>query len=444
MMDDPGPLLNVHANTLLRELQPGDFSTILLLGALLILCLAITGICAAAENAFYSHRESDLEELRDKNTAGGRNILYLLAYPKHLLATILILNSLGMVAFVVVSTLFNETLFNLEHQPWLRFFIDAIVVTLIILIFGELMPKVYATLNYRKSGIFLSFPMRFFVFVLWPFSNLMVKMTGFLEKKVRQKLPELTPEELSHAIDITADKEDAQQEKEILKGIVNIGQIQVKQIMKPRLDMAAIEEQTPFQDVLNYVREMRFSRIPIYKDNLDQIVGILNIKKLLPHLDEAPGFEWHALLTAPMFVPENKMIDDLLHEFRVNRNHQAIVVDEFGGTSGIVTLEDILEEVFGELNDEFDEETQQYSRLDENTYLFEGKCLLIDFLRICHLPIGYFDDIETESDTLGGLVCEIAGRIPEKGEELNYRNIVFTIDAAELRKVNRIKVKLNA
>ncbi len=442
-MDDPGPLLTVHADSMIRTLQPGDISTLLLLGCIMLFCLCITGICAAAENAFYSHRESDLEELREKNTTGGRNILYLLAYPKHLLATILILNSLGMVAFVVVSTLFNETIFDLENHGWLRFFIDAIVVTLIILIFGELMPKVYATLNYRKSGISLSFPMRFFVFFLWPFSNLMVKMTDFLEKKVRQKMPELTPEELSHAIDIASDKEDAQQEKEILKGIVNIGQIQVKQIMKPRMDVAALDEQSSFEEVLNYVKEMRFSRIPVYKENLDQIVGILNIKKLLPHLNEINDFQWHALLTPPMFVPENKMIDDLMHEFRMNRNHLAIVVDEFGGTSGIVTLEDILEEVFGEMNDEFDEENLQYSRLDENTYLFEAKCLLVDFLRITHLPIGYFDDIETESDTLGGLVCEIAGRIPEKGEELNYRNIVFTIDAAELRKVNRLKVKLN-
>jgi len=346
-MDDPGPLLTSVSDSLIRTLQPGDMSTLMLLGCLMLFCLGITGICAAAENAFYSHRENDLEELRKKNTAGGRNILYLLAHPKHLLATILILNSLGMVAFVMVSTIFNETIFDLEHHAWLRFFIDAIVVTLIILIFGELMPKVYATLNYRKSGVFLSFPMRFFVFVLWPFSNLMVKMTGFLEKKVRQKMPELTPEELSHAIDITADKEDAQQEKEILKGIVNIGQIQVKQIMKPRMDVAALDETTSYSEVLNYVKEMRFSRIPVYRDNLDQIVGILNIKKLLPHLNEPGEFQWHSLLTPPMFVPETKMIDDLMHEFRLNRNHLAIVVDEFGGTSGIVTLEDILEEVFG-------------------------------------------------------------------------------------------------
>lgn len=443
-MDDSGPVLNPLTINLFRTLEAGDITTLLFLGCIMLFCLAITGLCAAAENSFYSHRESDLEELREKNSAAGRNILYLLAYPKHLLATILILNSLGMVAFVVVSTLFNEILFNLEHHGWLRFFIDAFAVTLIILIFGELMPKVYATLNYRRAGTFLSFPMRFFVFTLWPFSNLMVKLSSVIEKKVRQKMPELTPEELSHAIDITADKEDAQQEKEILKGIVNIGQIQVKQIMKPRMDVSAIDESSSFTSVLSYVQEMRFSRIPVYRENLDQIVGILNIKKLLPHLDENELFKWHSLLTPPMFVPENKMIDDLLHDFRANRNHLAIVVDEFGGTSGIVTLEDILEEVFGEMNDEFDEETLQYSRLDENTYLFEAKCLLVDFLRIAQLPIGFFDDTMTESDTLGGLVCEIAGRIPEKGEELNYRNIVFTIDAADLRKVSRIKVKLNA
>ncbi|MFN5217246.1 MAG: gliding motility-associated protein GldE [Sphingomonadales bacterium] len=442
-MDDPGPATLNLLTTILKPVDGGQIPYLIGLGLIMLACLVVTGICAASENAFFSHRESDLEDLRSSKLQSSKNILHLLAYPKHLLATILVLNSLGMVAFVVVSTLFNETLFSLEDKPLLRFLIDAILVTLIILIFAELMPKVYATQHYRRSAVFLSFPMRAFMFVLWPFTGLLVKMSSFIEKRIKQRTPELTPEELSHAIDMAADPEDAQQEKEILKGIVNIGQIQVRQIMKPRMDMVGIAADTSFHALIEIVREMRFSRMPVYEENADNIIGILNIKHLLPHLNEADNFDWKKLMSQPFFVPENKMIDDLLHEFRHNRNHLAVVVDEFGGTCGIVTLEDILEEVFGELNDEFDEIQEQYSRLDEHTYLFEGKISLVDFLRITRLPIHFFDDAGDETETLGGFITELCGKIPGRGEMFNYKNLSFTIDASDLRKINRIKTTLH-
>lgn len=442
-MDDPGPATLNLLTTILKPVDGGQIPYLIGLGVIMLACLVVTGICAASENAFFSHRESDLEDLRSSKLQSSKNILHLLAYPKHLLATILVLNSLGMVAFVVVSTLFNETLFSLEDKPLLRFLIDAILVTLIILIFAELMPKVYATQHYRRSAVFLSFPMRAFMFVLWPFTGLLVKMSSFIEKRIKQRTPELTPEELSHAIDMAADPEDAQQEKEILKGIVNIGQIQVRQIMKPRMDMVGIAADTSFHALIEIVREMRFSRMPVYEENADNIIGILNIKHLLPHLNEADNFDWKKLMSQPFFVPENKMIDDLLHEFRHNRNHLAVVVDEFGGTCGIVTLEDILEEVFGELNDEFDEIQEQYSRLDEHTYLFEGKISLVDFLRITRLPIHFFDDAGDETETLGGFITELCGKIPGRGEMFNYKNLSFTIDASDLRKINRIKTTLH-
>lgn len=441
-MDDAGPVTYQLLTTILRDLEPGDYISLLLNGAGMVACLIITGICAASENAFFSHRESDLEVLRQSRSRAARNILHLLASPKHLLATILVLNSLGMVAFVVISTFFNETLFELEHQPLLRFFIDAIVVTLIILIFGEVMPKVYATGNYRSSGRFLSYPMRFFMFILWPFTSLLVKMSGLIEKRVKQVTPELTPEELNHAIELTGSNETVHH-KEILKGIVNIGQTQVRQIMRPRMDIIAIDREWDFVKVLELVREMKFSRLPVYSGNLDSISGILYIKKLLPYLNETADFNWTTLMHQPFFVPESKMIDDLLHEFRANRNHLAVVVDEFGGTSGIVTLEDILEEVFGEMNDEFDDEILQYSRLDEKTWLFEGKVPLVDFLRVVKLPGNYFEIIDEETDTLGGLVCELAGKIPAKDEEFTYRNIVFKIDSADLRKIKRLKITIH-
>jgi len=441
-MDDSGPVTYQLLFTVFRQLEQGDVVSLLLNGAGMLACLLITALCAASENAFYSHRESDLEALRQSKSGGAANILHLLAYPKHLLATILVLNSLGMVAFVVISTFFNETLFDLEHQPLLRFFIDAVAVTLIILIFGEVMPKVYATGNYRSSGLFLGYPMRFFMFILWPFTSLLVKMSGMIEKRVKQVTPELTPEELSHAIDITGTGEEIH-DKDILKGIVNIGQIQVRQIMRPRMDVIAVDSDLSYSEILKLVREMKFSRLPVYSENLDNITGMLYIKKLLPHLEKGDDFDWMKLTNPPFFVPESKMIDDLLHEFRANRNHLAIVVDEFGGTSGIVTLEDILEEVFGEMNDEFDDEALQYSRLDEATWLFEGKVLLVDFIRITRLPVNYFDSINEETDTLGGLVSEIAGKIPARDEEFTYRNVVFKIDAADLRKVKRLKITVN-
>jgi gliding motility-associated protein GldE len=442
-MDEPGPATLNLLTALLKQVDSGQIPYLIGLGITMLACLVVTGICAASENAFFSHRESDIEDLRTSKLQSSKNILHLLAYPKHLLATILVLNSLGMVAFVVVSTLFNETLFALDDKPLLRFLIDAILVTLIILIFAELMPKVYATQHYRRSAVFLSFPMRVFMFILWPFTGLLVKMSSFIEKRIKQRTPELTPEELSHAIDMAADPEDAQQEKEILKGIVNIGQIQVRQIMKPRMDMVGIEAGTGFHALIGIVQEMRFSRMPVYQENADNIIGILNIKHLLPHLNEADDFDWKKLMTQPFFVPENKMIDDLLHEFRHNRNHLAVVVDEFGGTCGIVTLEDILEEVFGELNDEFDEIQEHYSRLDDHTYLFEGKISLVDFLRITRLPIHFFDDAGDETETLGGFITELSGKIPGRGETFNYKNLSFTIESSDLRKINRIKTTLN-
>lgn len=443
-MDDPGPVSQAIFLNIIRHLGDGEASALVMLGFAMFGCLLLSALCSSSENAFFSHRESDLEVLRQSHGTSARNILHLLSKPKHLLATVLVVNSLGMVAFVVLSSFFIEMLLNIEQNPWLRFFIDAIVVTVIILIFGEVMPKVYATQHYRKSAAFLSYPMRVFMFLLWPVTDLLVKTTAFLEKRIRQTTPELTPEELSHAIDITATEEDARQEKDILKGIVNITQTEVSQIMKPRMDVHALDDSLGFEEVLNHVRELRFSRMPVYHENFDQITGILNLKDLLPHLDAGNDFEWQKLQRQALFVPENKKIDDLLHEFRQSRNHMAIVVDEFGGSCGIATLEDILEEVFGEIHDEFDEESQQYSRLDDHTWLFEAKTPLVDFLRITQMPNTYFDDVNEESDTLGGLVTELAGKIPVRREQIKFKRIAFTIDAADIRRILRLKVQITA
>lgn len=442
-MDDAGPVGSIVLNSVFRDLSPSDYYSLAGLAVGMITCLFFSAICSSSENAFFSHQEHDMEELMSKKQSGGKVVLYLLNYPKHLLATILVLNSLMAVSFVLFSTLFSDILLNMEGREVLRFMIDAILVTLVILIFGEVIPKVYATRNYRKVALLLAYPMRVFMFLFWPLTNVLVKATSILEKRIKQTAPELTPEELSQAIDITADVINAQQEKDILKGIVNIGQTHVGQIMRPRMDMVALDDTMDFHQVMEMLRHHRFSRMPVFQDNLDHITGVLNMKDVLDCLEEPADFNWKSRMRQPFFVPENKKIDDLLHEFRLNRNHLAIVVDEFGGTNGIVTLEDVLEEVFGDIQDEFDDEAEQYSRLDDNTYLFEGKTPIVDFLRITQLPIHFFNEGNMESETLGGIITEIAGKIPSNGEVINYLNIAFHIDAADLRKVKRVKVVLH-
>ena len=441
-MDDAGPkalLLNID---FLKGIPSEDIPTLICLVLAMITCLIVSAICASSENAFFSHKENDLEELEFSKDKTSLAILKLLSKPKHLLATILLLNSLVIVAFVLFSKLFYEHILNNAKYPWLEFLIDTILVTLVILIFGEVMPKVYATQNYRKSARFLVRPMGFFFWILYPFTSVLEKIGEFLEKNAKSVTPELTPEELSQAIDLTTDEDDAKQEKEILKGIVNMGNIQVKQIMVSRLDMIALDIEDDFSHVLKLTREMGYSRMPVFKENLDQIIGVLNSKNLLPYLNEGSEFKWQSLIYPPFFIPENKAIDDLLQELRQKHGHIAIVVDEFGGTSGMVTMEDVLEEVFGELNDEFDEQTPDYIKVNAYTFIYEGKTLIVDFLRETNLPIMLFDENDFESDTLAGLISEQLGRIPKKGDIILVNNIQFIVESADPRKVKKIKIIL--
>lgn len=428
---------------LIKTIGPEQVPSIVFLGLGMLLCMGLCSFCAASENAFFSHREKDLEQLRNKKTTAGNAVLKILGTPKHFLATVLILNSFGMIGFVILAEIFFEELLNFESYKWFKFILDAVIVTIVILIFGEIMPKVYATHNYQKVARGLSLPMRFAMLLLWPFTGLLVKASNFLEKRIKpSSTQELTPEELNHAIEITTNKDDAKQEKQILKGIVNISQIQVSQVMRPRMDVVALDNNEDFTQVLKIAEEQRFSRLPVYQDNFDHIIGVLYIKDLLPHLEKNNTFPWQKLVRPPFFVPENKKIDDLLHEFRQNRNHLAIVVDEYGGSCGIITLEDILEEVFGELNDEFDEELQLITQLDGNRYMVEGKTHILDFLKMAQLPLDYFEEINEEIDTIAGAVSEIAGRIPRRGESLTFKNLKFTIELSDIRKIKKVRIQI--
>jgi gliding motility-associated protein GldE len=310
------------------------------------------------------------------------------------------------------------------------------------LVFGEVVPKVFATQNYRSAARFLVYPMRAFVWFFAPVSHLLVKFGSVLERGVKVQANELTPEELSMAIDMATDQEDAQQEKEILKGIVNMSSIQVKQIMRSRVDMTAVEKSADYHKLLKVVRDSGFSRIPVYDKTIDAIVGVLSIKRLIPHLDAAADFDWMQFVKAPYFIPENKAIDDTLGEMRTNHNHLAIVVDEFGGTSGMITMEDILDEVFGDMQDEFDDEEKGYVKLKEGVYMFEAKVLLVDFVRELGLSIDLFDHLDLESDSLGGMIGERLGRMPKRGDEVAVSHLQFKVESADARKVKKIRITI--
>ncbi len=406
----------------------------------MLICLLISALCSSSENAFFSIKEHELEELRSEDSTSGNIILKLLAHPKKLLATILILNNLVNVAFVIVSSLLAENFLHLGNNPLLKFLFEAVSVTLIILLFGEVLPKVYATQNYFKVARLVAYPMNFASTLLSPFSMLLVKTSSVIDKRITRKGHTLSIDELNYAIEITSDEETAQEEKSILKGIVNFGNITVRQIMRPRVDVMAADDETPFTELVKKIKEWRYSRVPVYHKSFDDVKGILYSKDLIPHLEKDDSFRWTRLLRQPFFVPENKKINDLLEEFQDRRIHMAIVVDEFGGTNGVVTMEDILEEIFGEIQDEFDEESAGYSQLDSNTWIFEGRTLLNDFCRVTGLEPEMFDEVKGENETLAGLVVEMHEGVPAKGEKLSFANIEFTIEAAEPRVVNRIKV----
>lgn len=419
---------------------PLGLTTFIFLG--MLGCLAISAICSSSENAFFSHRESDLEAYSESGTKAQLRILKLISNPKRLLATILLVNSLANIAFIIASLFFYDLILNNEEYPLLKWLIDTLFVTMIILIFGEVMPKVYATQNYRTTAAWLSLPMQFFVWLVYPFTSILEKLGVVLERNTKMTSTTVTTEEINQAIDLTteADDVDAEHEKDILKGIVNMSNTTVKQIMVSRLDLIAIPNTESYHGVLALVRENGYSRMPVYEDTLDSIKGILNVKSLLPHLDASDEFEWQPLIYPPYFVPENKAIDDLLNEFQQKRLHMAIVVDEFGGTSGIVTLEDLLEEVFGELRDEFDDENSEFEKISDTVYVFEGKTLLVDFIRELDLESDFFADLELDSDTLAGYMTEQLGKIPKRGDKINHQGFQFIVELADPKKVRKIKV----
>ncbi|PCI93925.1 MAG: hemolysin [Flavobacteriales bacterium] len=436
---DPEPYFTLILLTGL--LQPFSLGTLISFIVLLILLL-FSALISGSEVAYFSLKPSEKETITSSDSEVHQKVNNLLATPKRLLATILISNNFINVSIIILSTYTIDNAFDFSNiSGLLNFTIQVVGITFIILLFGEVIPKVYATKHALKLAKTMGKPISILQKIFKPISSLLIYSTGIIHKKVKKKGLDVSVEELADALDLTKDISKNNDEHRILKGIVKFGETSVKQVMNARMNVISIEKGTDFNKVISIILDCGHSRIPIYEKSFDKIVGLLYIKDLLPHIKESESFNWNRLIRKPFFVPENKKLDDLLKEFQEKKIHLAIVVDEYGGTSGIVTLEDVLEEIVGEISDEFDGEEITYSKLDNNTYIFEGKISLNDIFKIINLEDdSAFDELRKEVDSLAGLIIEIAGRIPHNGEKINYENFTFIIEAADKRRIKRVKL----
>lgn len=407
----------------------------IVLALLLLLC---SGFVSASEIAFFSLSPVDLSEVEEEHHRSDTKILKLRGESERLLATILIANNLVNVAIIM---LLNFALMQVIHfaVPWVEFLIMTIVLTFLLLLFGEVMPKIYSA-QHSLSFCRMAAPV-FTVLnkVFHPLSSLLVRSKGLTERIMAHEAETLTVDDLEQALELT-DKKEIAEEAGMLQGIIRFGGETVRDVMTPRVDIVDLEMRTPYPEVLKCIVENNYSRIPVYQGTEDNIKGILYIKDLLPHISKPGNFRWQTLIRPPFFVPETKMIDDLLRDFQQNKVHMAFVVDEFGGTSGLVTMEDILEEIVGEIDDEYDDEERPYQRLNQNTYLFEAKTALSEFLRIVNLDDDFYEEVEGEADTLAGLLLELKGEFPKLHERLTYRNISFEVMELDERRIVKIKV----
>lgn len=412
---------------------------------LLIILIVISFFISGAEVAYFSLSYKDINMLKTKQQPSYKRIVDLLEEPKTLQASLMIANTLVSIFIIIISNyIINEMLPLISQLEWVKILIKVLSITFILVMFGEVMPKVMATQNNVRfandSGALVAGIS--YLFKGLGFSERYVAATEYIERKLSNKTNKSASlDELDNAIDSRADNTALQKEKNILKGIVKFGNITVKQIMKARLDVSGIEHEISFPNLIKKVEEQHYSRFPVYKDDLDEVVGMLHTKDLLPHLDQA-DFNWHQLMRSPYFIHEQKRIEDLLQEFQTRRIHFAIVVDEFGGTSGIVTLEDILEEIIGDIKDEFDEEDLGYKKLDDFNYLFEGKTMINDVCKIMELNPDTFDTIRGNSDSLAGLVLEIAGEIPQANQVVPSGDFEFTVVEVVKNRLQRIKVTI--
>lgn len=431
--------------------DPSSFITLLSLGfyeisgvVLLFALLIASALISGSEVALFSLTPTDFNPDSNKYTPKEQLLIRLLDKPKKLLATILVANNFVNIAVILLfdslGTHFFGGLNTVFFGVNLRFLVEVVVVTFLILLFGEILPKVYASRNNVKFAYFMVYPLavldKLFTVVSLPMSY----VTAQIHARLGKQKSHIGVDQLSQALALTSQEDTTQEEQKILQGIVSFGNTETRQVMQPRMDVFALEINQSYTEVLTEIVENGYSRIPVYEDNLDNIKGILYIKDVLPHLTET-NFNWQSLIREPYFVPENKKLDDLLSDFKNKKNHLAIVVDEYGGTSGLISLEDIIEEIVGDISDEFDDEDVVFSKLDENNFIFEGKTTLKDFYKIIKLSDNsVFEEHKGEAETLAGFILEISGKFPKRNEKISFRNYTFTIEVIDNRRVKQLKV----
>ena len=408
----------------------------IILAAVLLL---FSGFASGSEIAFFSLTPNDINELEESNTEKDQRILELREDSERTLATILITNNVINVTIIMLCNYFFMHVVDFGSAVWLQFVVITVLLTFLLLLFGEIMPKVYCGQHALKMCRLFCDSIFFLRKLFRPLANILLRSGALAGKVVQTENHVLSVDDLEQALELT-DEEDLKEEKNMLEGIVRFGDETAKEVMTSRQDIVDLDFKSKFHEVIKCVVDNNYSRIPVYQDSIDNVRGILYIKDLLPHLSKPANFRWQSLIRPPYFVPETKKIDDLLREFQENKVHIAIVVDEFGGTSGIITLEDILEEIVGEINDEYDEEEKNYVRINANTYVFEGKTLLSDFFKIMDLDDDVFEEVEGDADSLAGLLLEIKGDFPELHERIDFENFTFEVTELDEHRISKIKV----
>ena len=433
MKEDPLPIL---LNTVSFEVNEITIDLVLYILVVFVL-IFLSALISGSEVSFFSLSSQNLEDLSEIDERKEKQIRKLLKNPNKLLATILIANNFINVAIIILS---SYLMFSSDSA--FEVVIQVIVITFVLVLLGEITPKVYAKQNAVSFSKKMTSVIIFFEWIFSPLSSILTSTTSFIDKRLKQKSAHISMEEISQAIELASDGEDHEDEKRILRSIVEFANIDVREIMKSRTDVIALDKNTSYSEVLQIIISSSYSRIPVFEGSFDNIKGVLYIKDLIPHLS-SDQMDWFSLCHEAMFVPETKKINDLLNEFREKKIHLAIVVDEYGGTSGIVTLEDVLEEIVGEINDEFDDDGHQYSRLDDNTFVFEAKTTLIDFLKIVEWEADYFDNAKGDTETLAGLILEQNGVIPKISEKIEITPFTFIVESADDRRIKRVKVNID-
>jgi len=420
-------------------LNPFTLDLVAIVAAILVM-LILSAMVSGAEAAFFSLSPADISKIRDSKSKTGHVIERLLGIPEKLLATILVTNNLFNIGIIISSAYLSSSLFDFSNAPILGFFIEVVSITFLIVFFAEILPKIYSIRYAGKVARFMAVPLDIAEKICRPVNFFLIRSTAIIQRKYAHQGRNISMDELSDALDLT--EQGITEEKKILEGIVKFGNIDVREIMTPRVDVVGVSMQLRFKKLIAHIVDSGYSRIPIFNQDLDNIKGILYIKDLLPYLGKPDSFKWQSLMRPPYYIPETKKINDLLKEFQTSKIHMAVVIDEYGGTSGIVTLEDILEEIVGEITDESDNDDVSYVKIDDHNYLFEGKVAMNDFFKVLNLDEDIFDEVIGEAETLAGLILELKGELPRKNDVITCKGFLFTVKSVDQRRIKQIQVTL--